>query len=442
MAVVHDKNDLRIVYTVLKLYDPTLPGAKKFNTPVIKRAKTKYARILTRLAAGYTPITSDEKRIAALFQGQHARQKMMKATKNIRVQMGLKERFLEGVVKSGAYMKKIKHILRSYNLPADLAYLPHVESSFNLRAYSKYGAAGIWQFTRTTGREYMTVNYSIDERRDPLIATHAAAKFLKKNYGNLKTWPLAITAYNYGPSGMQRAVNDKGSYVSIFKHYRKGYFKFAARNFYSEFLAARNVAKSLEGSPRITLASPFITHTFKLHGYARFQDICKHFNISAKRLQQLNPALMGPIIKGEKYIPKGYWLRLPPDNRTKHLLATLPNSIYQKQQKRSQYYRVKRGDTLSKIARVHKVPLKKLRRTNNLKTNSMIRVGQKLRIPPAAHIIATLSKKKHPITNRKRVVQKKTVTTSPKIVELRDTKKRRPSPKVAGTEKSSSLSRL
>ena len=92
---------------------------------------------------------------------------------------------MEGVIRSGGYMAEMKHIFRSHNLPEDLAYLPHVESSFNTSAYSKFGAAGIWQFTRSTGKNYLNIDYVIDERRDPILSTKAAAKYLKSNFENL-----------------------------------------------------------------------------------------------------------------------------------------------------------------------------------------------------------------------------------------------------------------
>ena len=87
---------------------------------------------------------------------------------NIRCQVGQKDRFEEGLIRSGAYIEEIKQIFRDADLPEDLAYLPHVESSFNPKAYSKFGAAGMWQFTRSTGRRFMKIDYTIDERRDPI----------------------------------------------------------------------------------------------------------------------------------------------------------------------------------------------------------------------------------------------------------------------------------
>ena len=245
-AVLHDQIDLTKIYTVIPLVSEDLPGAREINNNRMGAVKEKYSQILLRLSSGQPPETRDEQRVANMFQGPNARRNMQFASDNIRAQTGQKERFLEGVQRSIKYMPRIKQIFQNYGLPADLAYLPHVESSFNIDAYSKCGAAGMWQFTRGTGKQYMRIDNDVDERRNPLKSTHAAAQLLQKNFDSLGSWPLAITAYNYGTAGMVRAKDAHGSYENIFRHYEEGYFKFAARNFYSEFLAARNIAKRYE----------------------------------------------------------------------------------------------------------------------------------------------------------------------------------------------------
>ena len=100
----------------------------------------------------------------------------------------------------------MQQIFRDRSLPIELTYLPIVESSYDINARSNVGALGMWQFMRATGRQYMRVDRSIDERRDPIESTRAAAAFLQQSYETLGNWPLAITAYNYGPGGMSRAV--------------------------------------------------------------------------------------------------------------------------------------------------------------------------------------------------------------------------------------------
>ncbi len=294
-AVIHDNHDLTKIYGVIPIVDYLLPGARQFNEPVLELAKLKYCAILTRLAKGIPPASREERRIAAMYKGA-GKSQLLKARESIRVQIGQKERFRAGVVRSGAYLQKIKRIFRSYNLPEELAYLPHVESSFNPEACSKVGASGLWQFTRTTGKEYMRIDHTIDERQDPFIASHAAAKFLKRNHRVLGNWPLALTAYNYGTSGMARAKRDKGSYERIFQDYQEGYFKFASRNFYPEFLAALRAAQKLEKNP-------------SLQRHKAPTTIALLKKPAAKN--PIKPALT----QGKKQLPRGYLLTLQPEQR-------------------------------------------------------------------------------------------------------------------------------
>ena len=160
---------------------------------------------------------------------------------NIHTQRGIKERFRGGVIRSGRYVDHFKEIFRAQGLPEQLALLPLVESSF-ANARSKVGAAGIWQFMRSTGRLYMRVNSTVDERLDPIKATKAAARLLSDNYRALGVWPLAITAYNHGRAGMLRAQDQHGDDITkIISNYDGRTFGYASMNFYTEFVAAVEV---------------------------------------------------------------------------------------------------------------------------------------------------------------------------------------------------------
>jgi membrane-bound lytic murein transglycosylase D len=278
-------------------------------------------------------------------------------------------------------MAEIKRILNAYNIPEELAYLPHVESSFNYKAYSRLGAAGIWQFTMTTGKQYLTLDYTLDERLDPILATHAAARYLNNSFNTLNHWPLALTSYNYGLAGMVRAVNEQGDYERIFNNYNKGHFKFASRNFYSEFLAALKVAKQLEKEHKQRIEPAQFTRYLKLPGYVHIREITNHFGIPTETVKSLNPALLPPVISGEKHLPKGYTIRLPAGKKTNQLLASLPATFYRKDQIPNLYHRVKKGDTAISIARRHGVPLKNLIKANKLDQYATIYLNQKLIIP-------------------------------------------------------------
>ena len=151
--------------------------------------------------------------------------------------------FAPGSIRSGAWETHIAETLANLGLPAELAVLPHVESSFNPAAYSKVGAAGLWQFMRSTGRRYLRIDGAVDDRLDPFRSTEAAAQLLAYNYRVLGTWPLALTAYNHGTAGVRHAKETLGTddIVTIVRNYNSRTFGFASRNFYVSFLAALEI---------------------------------------------------------------------------------------------------------------------------------------------------------------------------------------------------------
>ncbi len=383
-GVIHDKRHMNRIYGSIELADPDLPGGRKINRQRIKKAKKKYKRILAKLMRGDPPSGLLENQVATLFGPDSKPGDFRLAMRNIRCQIGQKDRFLAGIIRSGAYIDKIKQTFRSAGLPEDLAYLPHVESSFNPRAYSKFGAAGIWQFTRSTGRSYLRVDYIIDERRDPILSSFAAVKFLRHNYRKLKTWPMAITAYNHGTAGMLRAQRSHGNYETIFKNYRSRIFRFASRNFYSEFLAAREAAENYrQYFGDLKLDSPTKSIEIVLNGYVSLPEVARHLKLSIAELRNLNPALRHPVFLGQKYVPGGYRLRLPEKNNEgiENITVYLPDKLYRHHQKRSHIYTVRRGDTAGKIARTHGVKLNDLLAANNLGARATIYINQNIKIP-------------------------------------------------------------
>ena len=414
-GVLHDSKNLNIIYDVIDLIQPDLPGGSKINRKRIKAAKSKYRSILQKLGqmTETLDLTPEEQRIAGLFAPGAKRADFQQAARRLRCQVGQKDRFRKGIIRSGAYLEEIRKTFRYHGLPEDLAYLPHVESSFNPDAYSKFGAAGAWQFTRATGRQYMTINYTIDERRDTLRSSQAAARLLKYNYEKLKSWPMAITAYNHGLSGVLRAQKKHGSYEEVFKKYRSRIFKFASRNFYSEFLAARAVAANYQDHFGVlALNSPPMTTEVTLPEYTSIPQLAQRLDLDLDTLGRLNPALRKPVFKGRKYAPKGYRLRLPADDHRdwEGLMAAVSQEIYKPDQKHSRLYRVDPGDTAGKIARLHGVSLEDLIAFNNLDTRATIYVDQNLRIPlpeEKTPMIASLESSR--LTNKDRMVSVDTV---------------------------------
>jgi membrane-bound lytic murein transglycosylase D len=203
---------------------------------------------------------------------------------------------------------------------------------------------------------------------------------------------------------MFRAQKKFGAYDKIIEKYQNKRFGFASKNFYPEFLAAREISKHYQKYfPNLHVDKPIITDSFLLKGYADINDLAKKFNINTTQIKTLNPSLRRPIFSSQKYIPKHYQLKLPKGTIAK--LAGTPAISYKKSQKRSRFYRVARGDTAGKIARMQRIKLRDLLDFNQLNRRAVIYVGQNLRIPaPGDQRLASLSpninrEKKRPRAN-------------------------------------------
>ena len=389
-GLLHDSDNLNRVYSVVELVDGTVPGSAQINNERIKVAKNHLTDILSALGSGRLPSTEEEKQIASLFLRQ-PQTAYHEAKETIRLQIGQKDRFYEGLIRSGKYLAQFKQIFAAEGMPKELAYLPHVESSFNPKAFSKIGAAGLWQFTRSTGKDFLTINERIDERYDPYLATQAAVKLLKENYSQLQAWPLALTAYNYGRAGMVRAVNEKGNYENIFTSYSQGYFKFASRNFYSEFLAAMRVASRLGGDPQVPFERPEATVTVRLKNDIPTARLRSSFRLSHQIFARLNPALMQPVLDGQKSIPKGYLVRLPATTQSATLLVELKTKKDNRKQESKLRkskpsnseirHLVRKGETVFSIARHYQLSPQVLLAANSRNRQSEVRIGEKLIVP-------------------------------------------------------------
>jgi membrane-bound lytic murein transglycosylase D len=170
------------------------------------------------------------------------------ALPRVRTQRGLREAFAQALVSQRLYRPVVEAALRSEGLPAALAALPLVESSYHPWATSPAGAVGLWQMTEGTASQYLRISDRADERRDPKRASAAAARHLRLLRSRLPTWPLALTAYNNGLRGTQNARAAVGSddLADLVARYRGRGFGFASRNYYARFLAALQVSGEVE----------------------------------------------------------------------------------------------------------------------------------------------------------------------------------------------------
>lgn len=391
-VLFHDADDMRLIYEVMKFRKGITDdqAEAKRQAKLLKREQHSIERMLKHLSAHHrhpSKLRPEEKKIlrtlndlgyrpsASLFR--HLRQ-------NVHFQRGIKETFQEGLVRSGLYLDRIEEVIKRHRLPQELALLPHVESSFRYDAYSKWGAAGIWQFMRGTGRRFLTINRYIDERRDPLKATEAAAKFLEENYQELGTWPLAITAFNHGKYGMLRAKKRYGSdLVKIIDHYRSRSFGFASKNFYAEFLAAVDVVRNSDRYfPELQMAKPLQFDVIPLARAYRVAEFVKVRGISEQTLKDYNPQVTNYVWHRAHILPLGLKLRVPSGIGTKvaqHLQRAKPvRSPIILGHDSSIEYRIRSGDTLIQIAQRFGTSARRLQAINSIRNPRRIYPGQVL----------------------------------------------------------------
>ena len=395
-AVIHDSVYLDKVYAVLdfqSLYDRYPEArARRMRSARVKREVKKIRtalRNLHRHSAKGGRLSGREREIRAMFADVDERHKFRKAAARgrLRTQTGVRERFREGLRISGRYLPEIERIFRQEGLPVELTRLPFVESSFNVDAYSKAGAAGVWQFIPSTGRLYLTINHVVDERRDPLLATRAAARLLKNNYAALKTWPLAVTAYNHGRAGMKRAVRRLGTrdITEIIRRYDGRTFGFASRNFYAELLAAIEVERNAETyfGP-IEREAPLTYDEVTLPHFVPLHDLATAAALDRDDLLGLNQSFGRLIRRGDLHVPRGHKLRIPAGTRDRFLAryaALDPDAKADRQAAAITTHRVRRGQTLGSIARRYGTNVRALTRINGLRSAHLIRVGQRLQVP-------------------------------------------------------------
>ena len=373
-VVVHDLDYPAVVYEVVSLDGPRefpyTDDQRDFVDDLRESWEDRLEALEHAIARGKV-LSDDDKALALVLTTGAGTAAIMDAHKRVRTQRGLKEQFERGLETSGKYLDRFREIFREAGLPEDLAYLPHVESSFQELARSSAGAAGMWQFTKGTGRNYLVINSAVDERLDPVSAAYGAANYLKDAHDALGTWPLALTSYNHGVHGIAKAKRQFGTdFERIVFEYRSRSFGFASKNFYAEFLAVREIAQSPgEYFPDTVLKPSLVLEELILPRRIAPGQVARMYGLDVDELAALNPAWTRRAVRNGYALPAGTRVWLPEGSAAssgRFGAADLEHVV-------------RRGDSLSTIAARYGTTVAELRKLNGISSrSSLIRPGQTL----------------------------------------------------------------
>lgn len=305
---------------------------------------------------------------------------------------------------SNFYTPIFEEALEAYQLPLELKYLPVIESALNPTAVSRAGACGLWQFMITTGKQYgLEVTSLIDERRDPIKASYAAARYLKDLYDIFGDWTLAIASYNCGPANVRKAISRAGGVMDYWHIYP--YLPAETRGYVPAFIAANYVMNHYcdHNICPVPARLPASTDTVMIHRNLHVDQIVAMCNVPAEEVVALNPQYRTSLIPGDSH---ACTLRLPTAamatfvaagdsiynyHATELLTSRREVEVAQEEVRSSGRNRrgrasaggrtatVRRGDTLGAIARRNGTTVARLRKLNGIRGNN-IRAGQKLRV--------------------------------------------------------------
>ena len=403
-VLIHDRQDLRLVYEVMQLDGDYLrdPAVAKAQEQAV-RSRLEHWEGLLRHAAGRIesgdPPDPATTRVLAVVGGRLGRPpaaaELRELAGRLRSQRGIREEFAAGWRRAGRYYPHMQTIFRANGVPEEILAIPFFESSFREDSRSRKGATGVWQFIRSTGRVFLRVNRHFDERLDPLLATHGAVKFLRDAHRKLGSWPLAVMAYNHGTNGISRARQRLGSDPpTIIRYYSSNQFGFASRNYYPEFLASLRILRQPERYfPDLVQAPPWEFREIHLSRSATFAQLQKQYRVPADVMLDFNPAVIRPRASAKLSFPAGYRLKLPPAEIPEAAASVKAAPIVTTAAAPAapapaapagsgrKIHRVQAGETLYRIAINHKVTVAQLRQWNKL-PDTTIRVGQRLVVQP------------------------------------------------------------
>ncbi len=312
------------------------------------------------------------------------------------------ERYLS---RSTRYEKLMKKVLRDNGLPEDLFYIALIESGFTSRATSHASAVGYWQFIRGTGKRYgLEINKFVDERRDPVLATQAAAEYFKGLYSVFGSWYLAMASYNVGENRVKKEV---------MKNYTRDFWELAKKkrlpretvNYVPKFIAAKLIAQNPEkyGFGDIDYLPPIEFDTISINQAVNLRVMADKINYNYEDFKALNPKFKGEVapLKDTSLV-----LRIPVGMKETSLQAANESAVqaveYIADAGETETYRIRRGDNLYVIARRYRTSVAYLRDLNDISKGKKLKIGMRIQVPDRT-----------PLRERKDRTEKQKVAAAP-----------------------------
>jgi membrane-bound lytic murein transglycosylase D len=323
-GLLHDTDDVTIVYGIVSFADINRRSdINKFRKEHLRKKrvdheKKKVIDILKKLSEMRLPPKSNtiEYSFYELLKKNNSNSFYKKAANRVRFQLGQRDKIVQGIYFSGRYLEDFEKIFEDEGLPKELTRLPFVESSFNVMARSRVGASGLWQLMPSVLNKREKLFKSIDLRNYPQYAARIAARVLKNNYNRLRSWPLAVTGYNHGPTGVYNLVKRCGSSelkdladIKICKGKRLG---FASRNFYPSFLAVLELERNATTYfGKVFWSSPLDGVEIRLPRKVRTSEIRRWFDQNELLFQLYNPHILGEAMRGKIPVETGAPILIP-----------------------------------------------------------------------------------------------------------------------------------
>lgn len=396
-SVIHVRDDVGLTLEVLdfRALRAEMSG-ERFAAERAEREREAIAAIEARLAfldqySGHPEaLDAEHRQLHDLLADDAAPDRYRRLIGGLRVQRGLRGYLVDALKRGAPYLPHIEAEFDKAGLPKALTRLPVIESAFSSGAYSTAAAAGMWQFIPTSAKAYgMKIDGVQDQRRDPWRATHAAIAHLRDDHAALNDWALAVTAYNHGRGGIQKALRaiDGKTLGDLVQGYFRPPFGFESRNYYARLMGAVAAERSLIGSDITAHTEPPLMlrfETIQLDRAVPYPTLRTFSGAAPELFAALNPAFHPAVVAGRTPVPAGHLLRVPDGAKARFDEAWRQfdfASLDPPKRSAVARHQVRRGETLGKLARRYRTTVADLRRLNDLRPGAALVAGSRIRVP-------------------------------------------------------------